>query len=55
MVRPDRIEVKQIMSGGKSVVQCTSMQIDSFWLVLDLGCIYLATEGITSLASLTES
>jgi hypothetical protein len=43
------------MSGQKTVVQSTSMQIDSFWLLLDLGSVYLATEGINSLARLTES
>jgi hypothetical protein len=49
------LRLKQIMSGQKTVVQSTSMQIDSFWLLLDLGSVYLATEGINSLARLTES
>jgi hypothetical protein len=49
------LRLKQIMSGQRTVVQCISMQIDYFWLVLDLGCVYLATEGIISLAPLTKS
>ncbi len=50
-----RLKSKQMMSGGKTVVQYISKQIDSFWQVLGLGPVYLATEGIISLARLTES
>jgi hypothetical protein len=50
-----RLKSKQMMSGGKTVVQYISKQIDSFWQVLGLGSVYLATEGIISLARLTES
>ena len=45
----------QIQSGGRNTVQYTSKQIDSFWLVLGLAWVYLATEGIISLASLMET
>jgi hypothetical protein len=49
------LRLKEIMPGQRTVVQCISMQIDSFWLVLGLGWVYLATKGIISLACLTKS
>jgi hypothetical protein len=49
------LRLKQIMSGRSTVVQRNLMQIDAFWMVLGLGWVYLATEGIISLASLTKS
>jgi hypothetical protein len=49
------LRLKEIMSGRRTVVQRNLMQIDSFWLVLGLVWVYLATEGIISLASLTKS
>jgi hypothetical protein len=45
------VEVKT----DSTVLQCTSKQIDSFRQVLGLGWVYLATEDIIPLASLTES
>jgi hypothetical protein len=55
MVRTDRIEVAQIMSRRRTVVQRTSKQIDSSGQVVGLGRVYLATKGIISLAHLTKS
>jgi hypothetical protein len=49
------LRLKQIMSGRSTVVQRNLMQIDAFWMVLGLGWVYLATECIISLASLTKS
>jgi hypothetical protein len=40
------------MSDRRTVGQCLSNQIHSFWQVLGLGWDYLATEGIISLACL---
>ena len=49
------LKSKQIWYGGRAVVQPTQKQIDFIYQVLGLGWDYLATEGIISLASLTES
>ena len=46
---------KQIGYGQRTVVQSTPKPIDFFQQVLGLGRVYLATEGIISLASLTKS
>jgi hypothetical protein len=43
---------KQIGYGRRTVVQSTPKEIDFFPQVLGLGWVYLATEGIISLASL---
>jgi hypothetical protein len=37
---------KQIPYGRRTVVQSTPKQIDSFWQVLGLGWVYLATEAL---------
>jgi hypothetical protein len=47
--------LKEILSHLRTVVQCTLKQIDYFQLVLGLGSVYLATEGIISGAHLTKS
>jgi hypothetical protein len=40
------LRLKQILSGGKTVVQCTSnLQTHLFWLDLGLGWVFAATEG----------
>jgi hypothetical protein len=50
------LRLKQIISGGRTVLQHTSKQIYSLWLVLGLGWVYLATEDIISPAGgLTKS
>jgi hypothetical protein len=49
------MRIKQIMSGGRTVVQRISNQIDSAWQVLGLGCVNLAIESIISLARPTKS
>jgi hypothetical protein len=49
------LRLKKIISGGRTVVQCSLKQRDSFWMVLGLGWDYLATEGFISLARLTKS
>jgi hypothetical protein len=46
---------KQIGYGRTTVVQSTPKQIDFFQQGLGCGWVYLATEGIISLASITES
>jgi hypothetical protein len=46
------LKSKQIMSGRSTVVQYISKQMDSFWQVIGPGSVYLATEGIISLARL---
>jgi hypothetical protein len=46
---------KQIGYGQRTIVQSTPMPIDFFQQLLGLGWVYLATQGIISLASLTES
>jgi hypothetical protein len=46
---------KQIGYGGRSIVQSIPKQMDFFPQVLGLCWVYLATKGIISLATLTES
>jgi hypothetical protein len=41
-----RLRSKPIPDGLRTVVQSTPKQIDSFWQVLGLGWVYLATEAL---------
>jgi hypothetical protein len=50
-----RLGSKQFGYGRRTVVQATPKRVDFLQQVLGCGWVYLATEGIFLLASLTES